>query len=441
MNIGLQTWGTEGDVRPFIALAAGLTGRGHRVTLAASEITNQDFTEYGEKFNFEVHHAGRLELSPNEIKAVAAEIFNDRNPVRAGEKLMDNFFNPLAENMLSEAKNLCESCDLVIGHFFVYPLKIAAFKSKRPMAFMYTAPMLPSSQYPLPGLPNLGPLNILGWRLADFLVSRSWKPPMDKMFENEGVPKPRRIMAEMWHASALNIMAVSPTLFAKPIDWPDHYRVTGFLDIPDQDQTDDLPDHLARFLKKNPPPVYITLGSMLAAEPDPTEITRLLIESVIQAGCRAVIQSNWDDIPNLPEHPSICRVIRAPHQSVFPQCAAVVHHGGAGTTQSAVLAGKPSVVIEHTSDQPFWAEILYRNGVSPKWLHRKNLTPGKLARAIRQVLSSPQMTIKAESLSRQMKQENGLQTAIEIIEALGSRAPEQWQEPLIKVRPKEYNSI
>ena len=169
---------------------------------------------------------------------------------------------------------------------------------------------------------------------------------------------------------------------------------------------------------------------MLAAEPDPTEITRVLIDGVIQAGCRAVIQSNWDDIPVLPEHPSICRVTRAPHQSVFPDCAAVVHHGGAGTTQSAMLAGKPSVVIEHTSDQPFWAEILFRNGMAPKCLHRKNLTPGKLARAIRQVLNSPQMTANAESLSKKMKQENGLQKAMDLIETLGSRPADQWRNPL-----------
>jgi UDP:flavonoid glycosyltransferase YjiC (YdhE family) len=253
---------------------------------------------------------------------------------------------------------------------------------------------------------------------------------MDKMFVDEGLPKPRRVMAEMWHASALNIMAVSPALFIRPIDWPDHYRVTGFLNIPDQKQTDDLPGHLGRFLDAGQPPVYITLGSMLAAEPDPTDITRLLIDGATQAGCRAVIQSNWDDVSELPEHPSICRVTRAPHQFVFPRCAAVVHHGGAGTTQSAVLAAKSSVVIEHTSDQPFWAEILYRNGMSPKWLHRKNLTPAKLARAIQQVLNSPQMTAKAESLSRQMKKENGLQTAVDLIETLGSRPADQWRDEL-----------
>ena len=155
--------------------------------------------------------------------------------------------------MLRQAKALCESSDLVIGHFFVFPLKIAAYKSKRPLAFVYTAPMIPSSEYPRsPACPTWGRFNSLGWRLADFLVSRSWKPPMDIMFVNEGLPKPRRVMAEMWHASALNIMAVSPTLFSKPTDWPDHYRVTGFLNIPGRDQTDDLPDHLARFLTEGP---------------------------------------------------------------------------------------------------------------------------------------------------------------------------------------------
>lgn len=431
MRVGLQTWGTEGDVRPFLALAAGLAGRGHAVTLVATEITEKDYTDYGREFNFTMRHAGELGLSPLEIKAVASEVFNDRNPVRAGDKLLKAFFYPLADDMLREAKTLCETCDIVIGHFFVFPLKIAAYQKQRPLAFICTAPMLPSSLFPVPGLPNLGGFfNALTWRLADFLISRSWKPAMDKMFAQEGMPGPKRIMAEMWHAPTLNIMAFSPSLFTKPDTWPGHYRVTGFLNLPEQGETDELPGHLARFLDEGPPPVYITLGSMMAAEPDATDITRLLMGGALEAGCRAVIQSNWDDITDLPEHPSVCRVIRAPHQAVFPRCAAVVHHGGAGTTQSSVLAGRPSIVVAHTSDQPFWAELLHSHGVAPKPLHRKNLTPAKLARSINQVFISPQMTANAESMGQKMKNENGLQNAIELLETLGSRSPNQWQDPL-----------
>jgi len=120
----------------------------------------------------------------------------------------------------------------------------------------------------------------------------------------------------------------------------------------------------------------------------------------------------------LAEYPEIYRIARAPHQSVFPGCAAVVHHSGAGTTQSATLAGCPSVVVEHASDQPLWGEVLYRAVISSKLLHRRNVTATKLARAIRIVLDSPEMSKKAKMIGNRMKQEDGVKQAIELINRL-----------------------
>jgi UDP:flavonoid glycosyltransferase YjiC (YdhE family) len=105
-----------------------------------------------------------------------------------------------------------------------------------------------------------------------------------------------------------------------------------------------------------------------------------------------------------------------PHQYIFPYCSAVVHHGGAGTTHSALLHGCPSVVIEHFGDQTFYANELHRLGVAAHVLHRKNVTAQKLGHAIRTLLDNPAMKKRAEELGAMMQKENGVAKAVELIE-------------------------
>ena len=81
------------------------------------------------------------------------------------------------------------------------------------------------------------------------------------------------------------------------------------------------------------------------------KFTRLMVDAAEIAGRRAIIQSHWESITDIPEHPGIFRITKAPHQVIFPHCSAVVHHGGAGTTHSATRAGCPSVVVEHIYDE------------------------------------------------------------------------------------------
>ena len=99
--------------------------------------------------------------------------------------------------------------------------------------------------------------------------------------------------------------------------------------------------------------------------------------------------------------------------------AAVVHHGGAGTTQAATIAGCPSIVVEHASDQPLWGSVLQRRGIAPKMLHRRSLTAQKLARAIRSVLQTLSMKKKAEEIGAMMQKEDGLTRAVALVEQYG----------------------
>jgi len=416
MRIGIQTWGTEGDVRPFIALAAGLSAAGHDVTLAITEITNKQFTAFGQRLRFAVRHIGHIDCDEIRFKQLSAQVFNTWNPIKKGDIIVTNFFDPVIEDMLVAAKALCTENELVIGHFFIYPLKIAARQLRVPFMMVFTTPLIPSRYLPPLGIPELAQwMNPLWWNLFDFLLNKAWKPAIDRLYLREGVPAAKSVFGDIWLSPLLNLVAVSPALFPPPPDWEQRYHLCGFLNIPEKGEPWQMPENLGRFFAAGEPPVYITFGSMIAGDPNPRDITRLLIEAVRLAGCRAIIQSNWDELADLPEFPDIYRITSAPHQHIFPHCAAVIHHGGAGTTQAATTAGCPSIVVEHSSDQPLWGCVLQRSGIAPKLLHRRSITAAKLARAIRMVLDTPAMAEKAKTIGARMQAEDGLTRAIELI--------------------------
>jgi UDP:flavonoid glycosyltransferase YjiC (YdhE family) len=102
---------------------------------------------------------------------------------------------------------------------------------------------------------------------------------------------------------------------------------------------------------------------------------------------------------------------------IFPLCALIVHHGGAGTTQSSLLAGRPSVVVAHFADQSFWGSELQRVGVAGRTLARRSVSASRLARSIAQVLTSPGMPRRASEIGAAMARENGAETAAKLIEA------------------------
>jgi sterol 3beta-glucosyltransferase/vancomycin aglycone glucosyltransferase len=164
----------------------------------------------------------------------------------------------------------------------------------------------------------------------------------------------------------------------------------------------------------------MTFGSMMVGEAQPATVIRILVDAALAAECRAIIQADWARAAEIPEHPAIYRLDRAPHAALFPRCAAVVHHGGAGTSHAAALAGKPSVIVAHATDQLFWAATLRRLGLAGAPLRRHALTAKRLARAIRLLLDSPKMQNNAACVGAAMQHEDGVQNAVAHIAEVGA---------------------
>lgn len=410
--------GSRGDVQPFAALAVALAARGHEVRLLT----------YG---SFADLVAGRgVTLVP-----VEGDIREDMKS-DAAAKMFDEGAKPLAVagavRALSERHapawslallEAAKTADLII------PAGAAAFigstvaeKLGIPYVQAYPQPSVPTRAFPSPlapppkGKPS-GLSNWLqGWAIGLFFW-QVFRPGVNRIRrELFGLP-PYAFFGPYWRMRQDGwpvLLAHSPSMLPKPDDWPPFVHATGFwfLDHPEWV----MPDDLAAFLADGPPPVYIGFGSMMPG--DPARTTRIIVEAVRKVGCRAVLAGGWGGLKPDGPTPGIFPLEAAPHDRLLPHMAAVVHHGGAGTTAAGARAGVPAVIVPFLADQFFWAWTLENLGVCGGTIRHRELDADQLAVAIRRCLEDQGMRERAAALGAKVRAEDGLGAAIREIEAV-----------------------
>lgn len=421
-KIGIQTWGSDGDINPFIALAGGLAAAGHEVTLAITSAERKSYAHLAGRLGFRLIQTGYIWKDDADLLKKSEEIFRTANPLKQLDLLIKDMLDPGVDAMYRVARTLCAENDLLVGHFAVHPLQLGAELARKPyMTVTLNHALIPSAHMPPPPpslIPNLGPaLNSVLWKIAIMVLNRYILPSINRLRLKEGSASAASFR-DVWESPVGNLVAVSPELCKPDPGWGEHQHICGFFLIPEKAHNWDMPGDLARFLDEGTPPVYMTFGSMASIERDPERVTaaaRLLVDAAKAARCRAIIQANWETVSGIPEDTAIYRITSAPHTQIFPRCAAVVHHGGSGTTQTATLCGQPSIIVAHILDQYFWGSELKRLGVAPSPLDRRTATPEKLGREIRRVLDTPAMADRAKVLGEKLRAEDGVARAVAII--------------------------
>jgi sterol 3beta-glucosyltransferase/vancomycin aglycone glucosyltransferase len=280
-----------------------------------------------------------------------------------------------------------------------------------------------SRQLHPPGLPDLGGWSYpIGWRLVRGVINHVFRERTNALRCREGLAALTDVMTQSWCSDRLNLLAVSPSLCPPPLDWTDRHHVCGFFNLPAGDSPELPPDGLLDFIAAGPPPVYFTFGSMMMESPDYVAAAlELWRQTAARLGIRAIFQTPWPEQLSGAAGGQIFALRRSPYRQIFPLCSAIVHHGGAGTTHSSLLAGRPSVVVAHLADQFFWGQELERLGVAGRSRRRSSVTPDSLARSLASLLKDPDCTRRAEAIGAVMAREGGVERAVSLIEQRLSR--------------------
>jgi UDP:flavonoid glycosyltransferase YjiC (YdhE family) len=435
VRIALITFGSEGDVRPVAALAAGLAAAGHRPVLVADRVATPLVEGRG------------VELRPlsGDVRALtatgaAAELFERGADPRALTRSMVRLGRAHVLDWARESLEAARGADAIFGAGLgAYTALSLAERLGVPAVLGALQPIGPTGDFPPPLVPPPRlrlprPLNRALHLALMNLVWLGFRGPTNRARrEVLGLP-PWPLLgpsALIRRRGVATLYGVSPSLVPPPRDWPSTSRVTGawFLEEAGEgagergearDGAPRLPPDLAAFLGAGPPPVYVGFGSMGGF--DPAAATRLVLDAL--GGRRAVLATGWGALGPVPRPapPHVFEIGAAPHVALFPRVSVAVHHGGAGTTHAAARAGVPSVVVPFLGDQPFWGRRLRDLGVAPEPIPRRHLSAEALAGALA-AAEDPAMRARASALGDRVRAERGVEAAVRLIEgAVGARA-------------------
>ncbi len=416
MRILILTFGSRGDVQPFVALGAALKALGHEVTVTTGQGFDAMITAAGlDTMPLSVDIRAMIEAP--EIQAALRSFSGKIRAWRASKDMMRQ-----------QADETWEVAHAVRPELIVYspkgalaPYLAETLNAIAVPAFLQPA-FAPTGDFPNPLFP-IGSLGRPGNRLSHRLLLRMMRWGHAASLRDWRRHRPDRAPTAVRDplgghypraGSAIRLHAHSVHLVPRPIDWPDHEHVTGYW-FTDPDPDWQPPETLARFLEGGPPPVYVGFGSMPAQ--DAGQMTRLVIEALALAGRRGILAKGWGGLAEIDLPDTVHLIESAPHGRLFPLCSAVVHHGGAGTTHEALRWGRPSIVCPVFGDQPFWGRRVAALGAGPAPLPQKRLTAADLAAALTAAQAAP-VVARAEELGAAIRREAGTETAARLIGGL-----------------------
>ena len=273
-------------------------------------------------------------------------------------------------------------------------------------------PITPTSAFPSPFLPPKWVPRLLNRLSHRFVNAMLWKAFRDKTNEARAIFKlpPRKTV---WTGRPM-VYGVSPSLLPTPADWPADVRLCGQWLARSDAWTP--PPALATFLAAGEAPIYIGFGSMTGF--DKARLLDALVEAM--TGRRALFHPGWSGIDPKALPDNFFAISDTPHDWLFPHTAAVIHHGGSGTSHSATRAGVPSIVVPFAGDQFFWAERLRLAGVAPSAVDGRRPAAEAFSRAI-DFAAAARVRTRARALGETMRAENGVVSAVVALESVVAR--------------------
>jgi UDP:flavonoid glycosyltransferase YjiC (YdhE family) len=413
-RILLTSWGSFGDVYPYVGLAFALKDRGHHPMLATAEF----YRPLIESLGFEFHPMGPM-IDPSDHATIGRVL----DPVRGADALIRKLLVPSVDADFAALDVAAQRADVMVTHPITFAAPIVAQARRLPWASTVLAPMSFFSATDIPVLapaPYLATLDRFGsWygrvlrRFARASTHRWMKPVFDlrRRLELAAGGHP---LFEGQFSPMLTLALFSRVLASPQADWPPNVVITGsiFYNGPEL-----LQPELEEFLNAGPPPVVFTLGSSAVAaagrfyEESLDAMRRLRVRGVLLTG------GFERNVPRDAASADTFVIDRAPHQLLFPRAAAVVHPGGAGTLAQALRAGRPMLVVPHAHDQPDNAARVTRLGVA-RTVRRHSYRGARVARELEQMLGDTRVHARAENVGAIVRSEGGAAAAAAALDAL-----------------------
>ena len=419
LHVILTSIGTDGDVLPYVALGAALARRGHRVTLAVSE-SYRGLVE-----------ANGLSLAPLVSREENERCFSDPDfwhPLKGpmvGAKWGVEFLPRQYELLAGLARD--DGTSVLVASPGVVAARLVQETLRRPMASVALQPWLIRSSTAPPVMPAgltlprwaPRPVASLYWLVIDAVGAFLLGGPLNRLRRQLGLPPVRRVFG--WWMSPQRVLAMFPDWYGRPqADWAEQIRLTGF-PISRQADHDDprrwaLAPELTAFCGAGPPPVAFTFGTGMRHS---ASLFREAAHACQALGVRGIFLTKFADQLPAPLSPSVRHVGYAPFRTLFPRCAAVVHHGGVGTLAQALAAGVPQLILPIAYDQTDNALRVQRLGAGA-WLPARRATARRIAAALGGLLTPGERERSRAVAGRFNTAEDPLDVAAEQVENLAS---------------------
>ena len=401
MKIVLATFGSRGDVQPMLTLSLALKSKGHEVLLAAPP----EKEDWARQLGCPFHPLG------SDVTAFIDEM-NNAHTLAAAFRFVPFLRNEIS-SQFDRLPEIMAGADLAIGSSLVFAM--ATLAESMGIAYRYIAfapQLLPSGYHPFPAFKHQRfprCCNLMTWQIAalfdKFNITRLINHKRRHLGLNPIQDAWRNVMGQ--HVIVASDRAISKV----PPDVVDPaHTQTGYMHLRQPDQS--LPE-LEAFLAAGPPPVYAGFGSM--PKRDQIRALSKAIKAARLSGQRAVIGKFWEERSGFSDPDDIFFIRKYPHLKLFPRMAAVIHHGGAGTTAASAASGVPQIIVPHILDQYYWGQQVYRTNLGPRPIWRSGLSSRKLAAAISECLSNQNMRNCAKEAARRISRIDGPEITVRAI--------------------------
>jgi sterol 3beta-glucosyltransferase len=445
--------GSRGDVQPLVALALGMAKRGYEVAFWTVRPMDAFVEKHGLRcFVHELNVDDMMRRVQTKVHegvgrraGTAIAFFSAVSRVSKAPDLAPNI-DSIPESVL--AAHLEYQPDLTVTSHCM-PAISCAEHMKIPVVYIALQPMHPTSEFPP-----------WAFRSRPFGKGFQWlHKPLGKLFvamyDNEtyrnGVKKCRKLLGLSLRkfsdgSTPVETLSFVPTatvisqaLLPQPGDWPAWKRVSGFLMMDDSQQESAwTADDIVRFIESGPPPISIGFGSMCGDEAFRAHLTRISLRSLLSAGQRGVLLGGWAGMTSKLLDPArdaaliefasdnVIELAACPHSWLFPRCAAVVHHGGAGTLAMGLRSGCPAVICPFMFDQEYFADLVEQRFLGKRTAPAREVSAMELSAAIRFAVTNPQIRENVQRVAGVLQKENGVECSIDFIEKAASSFPYPW---------------